>query len=365
MCNISNFYNWHLKLGNATRVALHLFTIIGNFVSVFAHIPSRMYSGDLLVYTMKSTFHYSEVGNIEVGSGYNSMGDIAFNPMDWNIGNNCEQDNDCYGASLGRTLNEPSSGKRGTVLSSYFNLTNTILGASVLGMPYTFSQTGWAIGTLLMFVCGASSAFALHTLSLCAMKLNEQEEDEISRSDEPKKFVGATFYSVARASLPKYTLAIDIAILLKCFGVSISYLLVVSDLMPLVAENCGAKGVWLGRRLWVVVGFCSVAPSCFLKDLTSLSVISSFSLVFVGFFALLVCLYGMGIEGFEPCDGTEQCQGPIVPVVMSTHALKAMPIFVFGFTCQQVKLRSFPNIYRELHSHCRCLFVSSEHVHCV
>lgn len=288
-----------------------------------------------------SAFRYEEVGNVEAGGGDNTVETIVFNPIDRDVGNSVYSENSSHGSITGNALNQASTEKRGTIRSSYFNLTNTILGASVLGMPYAFSQTGWLIGTLLMFICGASSAFALHTLSLCAMKLNEQEEEEISRSEEPKKFIGASFYSVAKASLPQYTLAIDIAIALKCFGVSISYLIVVSDLMPLVMEHIGLGGVWVRRKISVVLGFCSVAPSCFLKDLTSLAVISSFSIVFVTFFAVLVCLYGMDIEGFDPCEGEnssvdEVCRGEIVPVVMSTHALKAMPIFVFGFTCQQV-----------------------------
>ena len=288
---------------------------------------------------------------METGGGENTVETIVFNPIDRDVGNSVYSDNSSHGSVSGNELNQTSTEKRGTIRSSYFNLTNTILGASVLGMPYAFSQTGWLIGTLLMFICGSSSAFALHTLSLCAMKLNEQEEDEISRSEELKKFVGASFYSVAKASLPQYTLAIDIAIALKCFGVSISYLIVVSDLMPLVMEHIGLGGIWVRRKIWVVLGFCSVAPSCFLKDLTSLAVISSFSIVFVTFFAVLVCLYGMDIKGFDPCEGEnssadEVCRGEIVPVVMSTHALKAMPIFVFGFTCQQVIMCDFAYWYQ-------------------
>eukprot|EP01032_Pedospumella_encystans_P012238 gene12238-14171_t len=280
---------------------------------------------------MKAAFRYAEVGGSGSTADDNAVEVIVFNPMETR-GRETEVVVNSYGHN-----DSDIPEKRGTVLSGYFSLTNTLLGSSVLGLPYAFSQTGWLVGSILLLICAASSAFALHTLSLCAMRLNKQEKDQADESDKPQKIVGATFYSVAKASLPQYTLIIDIAIALKCFGVSISYLIVVSDLMPFVASNFGATGMWIGRELWVVIGFCIGAPMCLLKDLSSLATVSSFAIVFVSFFALLVCLYGMDIEGFDPCSHRENepCHGNIAPVVLSVHSLKAMPIFVFGFTCQQ------------------------------
>lgn len=289
---------------------------------------------------MKAAFRYAEVGGSGSTADDNAVEVIVFNPMETR-GRETEVVVNSYGHNASDIPE-----KRGTVLSGYFSLTNTLLGSSVLGLPYAFSQTGWLVGSILLLVCAASSAFALHTLSLCAMRLNKQEKDQADESDKPQKIVGATFYSVAKASLPQYTLIIDIAIALKCFGVSISYLIVVSDLMPFVASNFGATGMWIGRELWVVIGFCIGAPMCLLKDLSSLATVSSFAIVFVSFFALLVCLYGMDIEGFDPCSHRENepCHGNIAPVVLSVHSLKAMPIFVFGFTCQQVRLYNYNSL---------------------
>lgn len=233
-----------------------------------------------------------------------------------------------------------ATSKSGTILSGYFNISNTILGSSVLGLPYAFSRTGWLLGTLLLIVCAFSSAFALHTLSLCAMKLNNQKEG----NTDDAIVEGASFYSVAKATLPKYTIIIDIAIALKCIGVAISYLIVVGDLMPLVMRQFGASGALLSRELWVFVCFLIALPFNFAKDFSALAVPSSFAIAFVAFFAVLVVLYSMGIAGLDPCgrvDTTvEECVGRIAPVVLNLHSLKAMPIFVFGFTCQQVLVLS-------------------------
>lgn len=234
---------------------------------------------------------------------------------------------------------ESDDGKKGTILSGYFNIANTIMGGGVLGLPYAYGHTGWLLGTLLLIICAASSAFALHTLSLCAIKLNSEEKRR-ARGDL-SSLKGASFYSVAKATLPSCTLVIDIAIALKCFGVAISYLIVTGDLMPHVMEQFGASGVWVNRHTWVFLGWLSVMPLTPLKDLNSLAPVSSLAVVFVLFFAFLVIMYASGIEGLDPCadvPADESCKGPTYAVKFDYHTCKVFPIFVFGFTCHQVRL---------------------------
>lgn len=96
------------------------------------------------------------------------------------------------------------------------NLANTVLGSGMLGLPYAYSHTGWVLGTFLLLICGCCSAFALHLLSLCALR-------------EPGP---ASFYSVAITAMPSATIVIDLAVAIKCFGVATSYLIVIGDLMP-------------------------------------------------------------------------------------------------------------------------------------
>jgi amino acid permease len=169
-------------------------------------------------------------------------------------------------------------------------------------------------------------------------------------SSNPSGKSDASFYSVGRATLPSLTLLIDVAIALKCFGVAISYLIVIGDLMPYVMRQFGASGVWVARELWVFLGWVLAVPFSLQRDLSSLSTVSSLAIGFVSFFALLVFLYTLGISGLDPCGGsnagsTVSCRGDIEAVVLDGHTLKAIPIFVFCFTCQQV---SFVCAYRSL-----------------
>jgi amino acid permease len=258
--------------------------------------------------------------------------------------------------STDRTVvNQLTLKKKGTILSGYFNIANTILGSSVLGLPYAYGHTGWLLGTVLLVVCGASSAFALHTLSLCAIRLNKEKH---TRTGRARAVSGASFYSVGMATLPSLTLVIDVAIALKCFGVAISYLIVTGDLMPLVMQQIGASEAWTKREVWVFLGWLSVAPLTMLKNLNSLAPVSSLAIAFVLFFALLVVLYAANIDGLDPCGSVpadETCKGPTYAVKVDFHTCKVFPIFVFGFTCHQVH----PKACLYLVEHRRCV------LHCV
>ena len=88
---------------------------------------------------------------------------------------------------------------------------------------------------------GCSSAFALHVLSECAIK----------------RKLPSSFYSVAEACLPRFTILIDAAVTIKCFCVACSYLIVVGDTMPAVCIR-SAFSDFIGplttanRRWWMI-----------------------------------------------------------------------------------------------------------------
>lgn len=62
-------------------------------------------------------------------------------------------------------LNEAS------LLSCYMNMTNTIIGSGVLGLPYALAHSGSVLGVILIFVSAIAGIFSLHLLSICATKV--------------------------------------------------------------------------------------------------------------------------------------------------------------------------------------------------
>ena len=101
------------------------------------------------------------------------------------------------------------SRKGSTIASGVVNLSNTIVGAGMLGLPGAFGGTGWLSGIILIVLSASFSAHGLVLLSKAACLTGRP----------------SSFYSLALASVPRYTILIDAAVALKCFGVATGMIL--------------------------------------------------------------------------------------------------------------------------------------------
>lgn len=212
--------------------------------------------------------------------------------------------------------------RNATIFSSFINLTNTIIGSGVLGLPFAFANTGWILGSVLMLVAGLATAFSLHILSACALNI-----------DGP-----STLYSVTELTMPKFAILVDLAVVISCFGASTSYLIVIGDLMPQVMDALGASGVFLDREIWIAIGFGVVAPLSCLKSLDALKYTSIASVVFVLFLTGIIVFFAFNVPGLDPCadvDDGDTCIGSQDNVVLTMDTARVFSIFIFAFTCQQ------------------------------
>ena len=215
-----------------------------------------------------------------------------------------------------------------SLFSSYSNLTSTIIGAGFLALPYGFSQLGWLLGLITLTLAGLSSAFSLVLLSLCAKHITGKP---------------SSFYAVAELALPKLSYLIDFAVAIKCWGVATSYIIIISDLMPVACQQTQCYSFFKDRNTWVTIGFVIVSPICCFHSIDALKWTSSISLLFILMITVLVVLYSIPNNGtlLDPCpiDITngiqEKCTSEVSPWNVSINSLKVFPIFVFAFTCQQ------------------------------
>lgn len=239
-----------------------------------------------------------------------------------------QQESTSRGGITAMITDETSFLNKASLWSCYMSLTSTIIGAGILGLPYAFAQTGYLLGSFLLLTCGSFSFLGLHFLSICARKTKAP----------------ASFYSVAEATIPKFSYLIDLAVFAKCHGVSISYLIVVGDLMPAAMSQFGSAPMWQSRIPWILIAFGIVAPLSSLQSLDALKWTSSLSVVFILFLVILVILYSLDVSGLDPCEGLIDvnsnaaveipCSGPVSLVGTASSALKVLSIFIFGFTCQ-------------------------------
>lgn len=210
------------------------------------------------------------------------------------------------------------------IFGSYVNLTNSIIGSGILGLPYAFASAGWILGYILIVAAACSTTLSLHLLAICSTKVTPP----------------ASFYRVTEATIPQFTFLVDAAVASMCFGVGVSYLIVIGGLMPDVCDFFGAaSSPWLHREIWVILGFAVVAPiSCF-KTLDALKYTSAAAIFFVAFIACLIVVYASD-PNLPPCDDDGHpnddtaCVGSMKSIVFNIDTMRVLGVFVFAYSCQ-------------------------------
>lgn len=211
--------------------------------------------------------------------------------------------------------------RQADIFSSFVNLTNSIIGSGMLGLPFAFAASGWFLGFFFITIAGVATVLSLHLLSLCSLKVKSP----------------ASFYRIAEATIPKWAFMIDLSVASMCFGISSSYLIVIGTLMPQVIDFFGGSGFIAERYLWVTIGFCIVGPISCLKSLDALKYTSTLAVLIVVFIACLAASFALSSD-LSPCgdDATDDqsCVGDFSVVTFDIGTIKALGVFIFGYSCQ-------------------------------
>ena len=105
---------------------------------------------------------------------------------------------------------------------------------------------GITLGILVIIWAGVTAGFGLYLQTKCARYLDRGS---------------SSFFALSQITYPNAAVVFDAAIAIKCFGVGVSYLIIIGDLMPGVVrgfdENYGGLPLLGERRFWVT-GFMSV-----------------------------------------------------------------------------------------------------------
>ncbi|RSH90642.1 hypothetical protein EHS25_001247 [Saitozyma podzolica] len=240
-----------------------------------------------------------------------------------------------------RTFSLPTKpGHKGiaSIHSSVVNLANTIIGAGALAFPSAFAAMGLMPGVISCLFSGLTSIFGLYLLSRCAAVVGT------APGDEGKK---ASFSEVARITFGKgWAMRLfDLAIAIKCFGVSVSYLIICKTLLPQVCVSIAraahhtipADSLLLSPDFWLCVTMLVIVPLSFLRTLDALRFTSQIALLTVVYLIIVVV-------GWFTIKGSSPDRGEIVLWKFGTSTLSSFPVQVFAYTCAQ---NLFP-IYNEL-----------------
>jgi amino acid permease len=107
-------------------------------------------------------------------------------------------------------------------------------------MPLALSHMGITLGVLVVIWSGMTAGFGLYLQTRCAKYLERGS---------------ASFFALSQITYPNAAVIFDAAIAIKCFGVGVSYLIIIGDLMPGVIRGFGVDSPGLDflvdRHFWV------------------------------------------------------------------------------------------------------------------
>lgn len=113
-------------------------------------------------------------------------------------------------------------------------------------MPLAMANMGMVLGSIVIIWSGLTAGFGLYLQTRCARYVERGS---------------ASFFSLSQITYPSAAFFFDTAIAIKCFGVGVSYLIIIGDLMPGVvrafAHNHVGYEFLVDRHFWIT-GFMSV-----------------------------------------------------------------------------------------------------------
>ncbi|KAE9399566.1 vacuolar amino acid transporter 5 [Gymnopus androsaceus JB14] len=221
---------------------------------------------------------------------------------------------------------------KANMISSTSNLVNTIIGSGMLTFPLALASAGILPGMLTCALSGGIAAFGLYLLTLCAAKAPHRR---------------SSFFAIAQMTFPRAAIFFDLAIAIKCFGVSISYLIIIKSLTPNVVSSLyhdlsdSEPAAWmLNGRNWLIIFMVILVPLAFLRHLHSLRHTSYIALFSVAYLLVIVIkCYFWPLDNMPPA-------GEIHLIYFTPNFVSTFPVQVFAFTCSH----NLFSIYNEMKS---------------
>ena len=207
-------------------------------------------------------------------------------------------------------------------------------------MPSVLSHMGIMLGVLLILWSGVTAAFGLYLQSKCARYLDRGT---------------SSFFALSQITYPNAAVVFDLAIAIKCFGVGVSYMIIIGDLMPGIMlgfnSRAGDIAYLVDRHFWITAFMLLVIPLSFLRRLDSLKYTSIVALVSIGYLIVLVVYHFAADPHADPSNIR------VIQWAGAVETLSALPVVVFAYTCHQ-NVSISPDFRMPHANRCRCFPLS-------
>ena len=155
------------------------------------------------------------------------------------------------------------------------NIINSIIGVAILAISSTFKETGILL-TLLTLIAGA-----ILTQFSCSILVRAAKETQTTNYE----------YLVEK-TLGKYgKIAIELCLIGFMMGVMIGYYIALGDLLPSLIYRSMAVSFEQRATVLIVISIFLIQPLVMLKDISSLTTASTFSLFGYSIVCSVVILY--------------------------------------------------------------------------
>eukprot|EP00126_Sphaerothecum_destruens_P006756 Sdes_comp19515_c0_seq1m11073 len=224
--------------------------------------------------------------------------------------------------------------------SCIFNLSNTILGAGILSLPLALSLCGFYLGIILLLVFALGAYSGLVILSDCARWTGRRN---------------TSYFVVALHTFPWASYLIEAAVVVKCFGVACSYLIIIGSSMsiPIAYWADAQPGDWVSdRRVYIALLAPLYIFFALSKTLDRLRYVSFVSVLAIIYLTVVVCAFYFQNPGTGDKATFRAVNDPL-------SVIQALPVLVFSFTCHQNVFAVSTEIKNNSRRHVNCVIATS------
>ncbi|KGG52849.1 vacuolar amino acid transporter 5 [Mitosporidium daphniae] len=213
-----------------------------------------------------------------------------------------------------------------TLFGSGLNLIKITIGAAIISLPCIIFSFGYLLGPLILLIAAIASFTGLYLYLECA--------SYIGRTSSPS--------SLAESTLPLAGHILDICIVTKAIGVSLSYVMIIGSTCSKVAMwglHLSEGHVLADARIWMLfMGTFILFPLSMLKTSKRLQFTSAFGIA-ATIYLVLLSVYG--IWALPPPSGNSASIWALFDKLSWAYpiTLKNIGFFgtaVFAFSCHQI-----------------------------
>lgn len=196
--------------------------------------------------------------------------------------------------------------------SGYINLLKTAIGSGILSYPFLFSSYG-TIPTIIISIVAAYFSFSGLVFYIICNNKNPNQR---------------SLRGLASSFFPSASVITDAAMCFKCFGVAVSYLIIVRQLLPLLLIYLFGDRVFARPEVSLFVFLLFTSPLSYFRNLDKLKYTSFLGLVCISC-VVLATFYRISEATYLNYDQTSL----VTPITVLWFT--GLGKFVFSFTCHQ------------------------------